>query len=471
MKNLVFYFLFFGFYFLYSTEWNISAEPQEPSSRQNIQAWLHESMRGTYSMGANYACSMSSDSSVLTIGNNIDCIWCFDVSDKRLVSVIHHDFGGFVNAGFVVSDDGRKLAVRNNLGFIFSEIKDKLPKKFLENDWSKKRTSFWIYDIQKGEIIKILDTVALPYSNTTDRIILDSKFIKDANLFKESGVIIEKLDTKRDDLFYIDLMVDSGHFEQPNAHFCFSKNSNELITWLLGNSIVGNRYATGVLAEKIDIQSNDLKQVYVYSDYNEVREWVARGVGYFGPITNLSRSGNGKYLALMGLHRHFALFDQNTGKVIFAQRTNYHWGVQDGCFKLNYDGSLVACQTSLPITHKQCRVVIFETKTAKPQFEIITPDPLFIKDIAFSQNNQYIVLGTIWGHVFVWDIKSRKLIKQFSLSENNNNTENISTTIVNFYKGTDEIIAVFLEQYNKSGQVYKYKISDGKAEKLFDFPP
>lgn len=484
MKHIFLYCLFCGLCYLYITEPCMSAEPQNPSPDHNIQSWLQNLAKRTYLPGTSYACSMNRDSSVLAIGNNIDRIWCLDISDKCLVSVIHHGFGGFVDARFVVSNDGKKLAVRNNLpSKMPQEIKNKLPKEFLENDCSKRTKSFWVYDIQDSKLIRQLDTVVVPYIENSGHILGDVAVSSNDKTDDKDPTGAKKINSKH--IVFADKTVKSDYLS-PYAPFCFSGDSESLVTWILRDS---SENFHGVLAEAINIKSNDLQQLYVYSDVaEEMSKWR---VGTFDPMQYFASSGDGRYLMFYGFGHHFGLFDADTSKVIYVQQPLYALATAHGCFKLNYDGSLGVYQTSsIKTTHPKsielisgddgdfdyrdlrgCRAVIFDTKTTKIKFEIFTPDPLIITDIAFSKDDRYIAAGTIWGHVFVWNVEDRKLIKHFSLSNNQSDMKDMTTTVIGFYKDTDEIIAAFIERYNKSAQIYKYKVSTDKSEKLFDFPP
>jgi WD40 repeat protein len=478
--------LFIFLYFLGIVFFAEKLRSQDSDSDVNIQKWLHESTY--YSPGVHDACSINNDATFVAIGNNLDRIWIFDSTSKRLVSIIYNGFGCFKKTGFRLSDDGEKLAVCNKMANIIpDEIQAKLPAHIMDEDWKKRTKSFWIYDTKNGNLIKRLDSIVIPYTSSGFVLVAD----KDGNekLIDGSGSTMKKTDETK--LSFVD---DVFPFHgRRYAQFCFSADSNSIITQITGS---GSDFHYGVLAEKIDIQSKELKSIYVYSDYNKVKERISRGFGYFGPIKAISRSGDGKYFAALGGSSNLVLFETATGKVVAVQRENENeYDIKDafcyGCFVLNYAGALVALQCSSPMgSHLQseklvadtkgdfgfhdprgCRVIILDTQTAKLKTEIITPDPLIITSIAFSKDDKYIATGTIWGHVFIWNVSNGKLVKRFSLAKNHGNLKNMTKTIIGFYKDTDEIITVYLERQNKSGYVYKYKISNNDEEKLFDFPP
>jgi WD40 repeat protein len=374
------------------------------------------------------------------------------------------------------------------------EVKEKLPATIMKEDWNKRAKSFWIYETKNGNLIKRLDSIVIPYTDS-GFISLGSKVSNDDDkLITASGSIVKKADGTK--LAFADEVTSPRNLYY--APFCFSGDSNNIIVPLLGGGYI-HGFIYGVLAEEIDIQSNKLKNVYAYSDYDKVKEYVSKGNSYkgfmhFGPIETLARSGDGKYLALLGNSYHFALFETETGKVVSYKRATRDDAAIDACygfFVLNYDGSMLAYSCSSPNNShpksvklvadnkgdfrfnepRGCKVVIKDTKTAEIKTTILTPDPLIITSIAFSKNNKYIATGTIWGHVFVWNTSNGKLVKRFSLEKNHRDLKNMTKTITSFYKDSDEIITVYLERHNKSGYVYKYKISNNNKEKLFDFPP
>jgi WD40 repeat protein len=477
--------VFIVIYFLNIIFFAKGLQSQENDSNISIQQWLHESTY--YSSGVHHACSIDNDGAFAAIGNNLDRIWIFDSTSKRLVSTIYNGFGCFKKTGFRLSDDGKKLAVCNKMtNVIPDEVQAKLPAHIMNEDWKKRTKSFWIYDTKNGNLIKRLDSIAIPYTSS-GFVLVGGKDGKENRLIDGSGTIMKKTDETKfsfvDDVF--------PFHGQRYAQFCFSDDSNSVITQITGS---GPDFHYGVLAENIDIKSNELKNIYVYSDYANVKERIPHGFGYFGPITAISRSGDGKYLAALGGSSNLVLFETATGKVVTVRREN-GYDIKDaffyGCFVLNYTGALVAIQCSSPTgSHPQskklvadtkgdfnfydprgCRVIILDMKTAKVKTEILTPDPLIITGIAFSQDSKYISTGTIWGHVFVWNVSNGKLVKRFSLEKSHRNLKNMTQTITSFYKDTDEIITVYLERQNKSGYIYKYKISNSNEEKLFDFPP
>jgi WD40 repeat protein len=466
----------------------LSDEMQEERPEEFSQEWFQRIMKGTYRAGS-YACSISGDATVLAVGNNLDRIWIFDLNTKRIRSVIHNDVGGFINARIRLSDDGNKMTVRNNLPNIRSDVvRAKLPEEFFMGDFLKRGRSFWIYDTQRGTLIKRLDAVAIPYTDS-GHLVLDEAVPPDptnrdqkygSHLYLDRGIWLEKPDGTR-----IGFAATVVGEEASYAPFGFSKDSKELIT-ILGRVSIG--LGRGLLAESIDIQSNKLKRTYFYSDYEELR---ARGEqSFFVMARDISISGDGKYLALIGQFAYVALFDVGTGKVISAKEIDSADDTHfTGCFKLNHSGSIVACQTVSPNTHpmskkllnstidyrftdiRGCRVVILDAITTRKKIEILTPDPLIITDVAFSKDDKYIATGTMWGHVFVWTTSNGQLVRRFSLAKDYKDTKDRPTTVIGFCENSDDLIAVYIERYNKSAQVYKHRVSDDHKEKLFVFPP
>jgi WD40 repeat protein len=458
---------------------------QNYENKINLQNWIQAYSSKKYLPSRHDGCCFNNDASFLAVSNNIDRIWIFDTANKRIISVLYNEFGGFLDTGFRLSDDGAKLAVYNNMPNIYPDkILEIMPLDIMSNDWVKRYKSFWIYDTKSGNFVKRIDSVVIPYT-TTGIITLGSKVCKDDVLIEGSGAAIKKTDGTEIGFAQNVAFIGTGY-----SPFCFSSNSEELITPLTGGFSNGFQY--GVLAESINIKTNELKNIYVYSDYELIKAELSKGTGYFGPVTAVARSGNGKYLALQGNLHNFTLFETDTGKIITAKRSTDFRNYNCGCFCLNYSGSLVARQSSQPSweiiqqTQKLLaaykkdfnfgdgrggRVIIHDTDTMEIKVEVLVPIPLIVTSIAFSQNDKYIVTGTIWGHVFVWDISNGKLMKHFSLDKKLKDSKNITKTIVGFYKDTDEIVVTYLERNNKSGYVYKYKISNDNETKLFDFPP
>ena len=414
------------------------------------------------------ACILNQDASICVIGNDIDRIVIWDINQKKQICDIYDPYGHFFLPEFRLSPDGNALGVIYTINtHVPVEIGEAFPEVFSVENFKKYQTRFSIYNAKNGSFLKDLIVVKQPYTSSGELVTLEDAMDYE-KLIEATGAIVKKRDGT------IIAIADRVKGRRASfAPFAFSQDSSSVITILSGGFL--NGYSSGVLGEKLNIQDNKLDAIYSCCKFEDETELAPVSE----EVTALALSGDGRYTVMVGDSNQYALFETETGKILCAKKIPRGPGAamffQD-CLVVNKDGSLFAWQGASPnsyskakqlkdrktngvpyYTGKGCSVAVLNSQTGEPLHEFLTPDPLIVTSIAFSHDGQYLAAGTLFGHVFLWDIMEGKLSKHFKM-----NHPDIKKTVIGFKDKEDELVAVFFEKTSQKVLVHEWNYRTGK---------
>lgn len=408
-------------------------------------------------------CIMSSDASTIAIGNNIDRIIVWDINEKKQKVNFHNPYGYFSCPEFRLSPDGETLAVIENLDcFISQEMLDAFPEVYTKDAMAMEMKRFSIYSVKDGTLLTHVTSTPQAYTSTGRMVSLEEA----ANYEKLGGK------TEFDEQVYVSELVTTKN--ELYESFEFSHDSDSLVTVLAGS--LG--YRSGLLGEKLNMKNSELETLYVCSDFED----VAPGTPVSHEVSALTLSGDGKCVAMVGGSDQLALFDLETGKVLCARQIRLEHRFT-GLLTLNKDASLLAWQVSSPFEYKKerqikrnhtrgvpyytlrgCGVVLLNPQTGELIHEFLTPDPLMITSLAFSHDERYIAAGTLFGHVYLWDVKTGELARHFSV-----NNRTVKKTVVGFTEQDNDLVAVFIGDTAQNVLVQKWNLETSKRTASYYF--
>lgn len=466
---------------------NVPTSNTAVSEQKMLVEYLIERRKGIYCQCIDIACSFNEDASVVALGNNLDRILILDLNKGEKICEVRNGYNSFICSHFRLSPDATMLVT---CGADSAPLPEKIRKILSESVLSQHRnysdpsTGFLVFNAQTGDYIKRVGVVPIPYTSTS-RLISRSDIPDFEKLLAQSGAYV-----KVKDGVYAALADKVVIKDRAYASFRFIDDSGSIICGVTATPFRG--FTKGVLAESIDILTGELKKIYIYECHEGDPDYNLH-IPEFGPIKAIEKSGDGNRIVLMGGSFHdIVLFDTQTGRVISAARREEK-GPTDvrlqralnfaGCLCMNHDGTLLARQGTSSSSQrvrdilekregdrfnkmcnfpKGCSVAIQDTMTAKVVYMLETPDPLIITDMSFSKDGKYLAAGTIWGHVFIWDMKTGKMVKHFCAP----NGSTIATMVA---FSQDKIVAIATESFGEKGSIFKWNFSDGKLLEQMDY--